>query len=91
MELTDTEWKCIRHIIKATLGFIYDEELDDSLPENEYVIHWDKIKKSVLFEGRIYKPVKKQYAVTSSEKKILHNKILDKMYIRKNLHMYCCY
>ncbi len=87
-KLTDREWQRIRHIIKATISFIYDEELNDILPEDIPSINWDKIKEKALEQGKILKPIKKQYAVTTPEKQILHDKIIDEnVYPEKYTHV----
>lgn len=87
-QLTNREWQRIKHIIKATIGFIFDEELDD-ISDNEIpVIDWGKIKKKASAYGRIYKPVCRQYAVSAPEKKILQDKILNEnVYPEKFAHV----
>lgn len=63
----------IKHIIKAVINFIYDEELDE---ETEPALDWEKIKRKIL-KGKIYNKVAREYAVSSKDKNILRNKILE--------------
>lgn len=72
--ITHKEYQRIRHIIKAIINFVYDEELDDWDSESE--VDFDKIKRR-LPQGKIYNRVKKQYAVSETDKSILKSKVLD--------------
>lgn len=87
-KLTNREWQRIKHIVKATIGFIYDEELDDIPADEIPVIDWEKIKKKASAQGRIYKPVRRQYAVSTPEKQVLQDKILNEnVYPEKFAHV----
>ena len=87
-KLTNREWQRIKHIVKSTIGFIFDEELED-LPTDEIpVIDWEKIKRKASSQGRIYKPVRRQYAVSAPEKQILQDKIINEnVYPEKFAHV----
>lgn len=71
--ITTKEYQRIKHIIKAVINFIYDEELDE---ETEPVLDWEKIKRKIP-KGKIYNKVAREYAVSSKDKNILRNKILE--------------
>lgn len=87
-KLTNREWQRIKHIVKATIGFIFDEELDDIPADEIPVIDWEKIKKKASTQGKIYKPVRRQYAVSAPEKQILQDKILNEnVYPEKFAHV----
>lgn len=87
-KLSSKEWQRIKHIIKATINFSIDEELDDfpdlEMPE----INWNKITRRAKEQGKIYTPVKKQYAVSVSDKKVLEDRIIkDNVYPEKFAHV----
>lgn len=87
-KLTNKEWQRIKHIIKSTIGFIFDEELEDMPADEIPVIDWEKIKKKASAQGKIYKPVRRQYAVSAPEKQILQDKIINEnVYPEKFAHV----
>ncbi len=75
--MTTREFQRIKHIVKATIDFAYDEELDD-VPINEInKINWEKVKRRTSEHGKLYKKIRQQYAVSVPEKDILKHKVLD--------------
>lgn len=73
--LTVKEYQRIRHIIQAVLDFVYDEELDTE-DDVEPAFDWNKIRRRIP-KGKIYKTVKHEYAVSSSEKMLLQDKVIE--------------
>lgn len=63
--LTTKEYQRIRHIIKAVIDFLYDEELDEEAAQGS--LDWDRIKRKIP-RGKIYTPVKREYALSQSVK-----------------------
>lgn len=63
--LTNKEYQRIRHIIKAVIDFLYDEELDDT--DVQVSLDWDRIKRKIP-RGKIYAPVKREYAMSQTVK-----------------------
>ena len=76
-KMTTREFQRIKHILKATIDFVYDEELDDEELDAVREIDWDKVKRRTSEHGKLYKKVKRQYAVSIPEKEILKQKVLD--------------
>lgn len=70
--LTNKEYQRIRHIIKAVIDFLYDEELD----EEGQVLNWERIKRKIP-RGKIYTPVKREYALSPSVKSELRTAVVE--------------
>lgn len=84
--LTTREWQRIKHIVKSTIGFVYDEELEDEDIAN--IINWDKVKKRASMQGKICKNHKQQYAVSVPEKEKLKELVLkENIYPEKFAHV----
>lgn len=82
--ITNKEYQRIRHIIKAVMNFVYDEELDEVQPP---VIDWERIRRR-LPKGKIYNNVKREYAVSDNNKMVLRNKVLNEnVYPEKFAHI----
>lgn len=87
-KLSNKEWQRIKHIIKATINFSIDEELDDFTDLKMPEINWEKITRRAKEQGKIYNSVKKQYAVSISDKKVLEEKIINEnVYPEKFAHV----
>lgn len=87
-KMTQKEWQRIQHILKATINFVFDEELDDDDKQVTSFVDWEKVKRKAKETGKIYKPVKKEYAVSLPEKMILQEKILyENVYPEKYAHV----
>lgn len=76
-KMTTREFQRIKHIVKATIDFAYDEELDDVPPNEINKINWDKVRRRTSEHGKLYSKKRQQYAVSVPEKDILKHKILD--------------
>ncbi len=74
--ITTKEYQAIRHIIKAVIDFVYDQELDDSQDNIEPVLDWERIKRKIP-KGKIYTKVNREYAVSNREKNILRNSVVQ--------------
>lgn len=85
--ITNKEWQRIRHVIKAVIDYVYDEEFDfsDDAPK----IDWDKIKRKVP-KGKIYTSKKREYAVAKKEQtKLYETMVEDKQYPEKYAGILC--
>lgn len=84
-KLTNKEFMRIKHIIKAVINFIYDEELDDE--QLQPVLDWGKIRRKIP-KGKIYNKVSREHAVSNRDKVVLQNKILkENVYPEKFAHV----
>lgn len=72
--LTNKEYQRIRHLIKAVIDFLYDEELDDT--DVQVSLDWDRIKRKIP-RGKIYTPVKREYAMSQTVKNDLKAGVID--------------
>lgn len=75
--ITNREWQRIKHIIKAVIDFVYDEEFDFS--NNAPVIDWDKVKRKIP-KGKIYSVKKREYAVPKSDQAKLYESMVEHKY-----------
>lgn len=85
-KLTTKEYQRIKHLIKAVIDFVYDQELDES-SDIEPVFDWQKIKRKIP-KGKIYNKVKHEYAVSNADKMHLQNQVINKnIYPEKYAHV----